>query len=98
MPYVATDRNRYLGEHSCNQHHYGDQSLIRECCIDDARKYKALTLRNAITDQHPAYRLFLAAWNSLTDAERWQVGDIVPVYDHGPAGFAEREMQGELFL
>ena len=96
MPYICCDGNRYIGEHSCSHHHYGDMKLVRPCCVEDARKQKALTLRNAITTSHPAYRMFQDAWNCLTDAERWQVGDIRHVYDHGPAGFEEYDMQAEL--
>lgn len=85
--------------HKCSHpYHYGDHKLVRDCCVDVARRYKAMSLRNAITDQHPAYGGFTAAWNALTDAERWIVGDLMPVYDHGPAGFTERPMQTELAL
>ena len=87
MPYVCERANVYIGEHSCNHYHYGDQTMVRECCIADALHMKELTLRNAITREHAAYRMFEAAWNALTDAERVRVGNIVPVYDHGPAGF-----------
>lgn len=80
MPYVAIGRNnRYLGEHDCKQYHYGDMSLVRPCCVEDAKRIKALVLRNALTSSHPAYQLFTVAWNSLTDAEMGLVGDIVPV-------------------
>ena len=96
MPYVLTRDNRYIGEHDCHNHHYCNMNLVRPCCVADARKHKADTLRCAITDQHPSYAMFSAAWESLTDAERWQVGDIRPVYDHGPAGFSERDMQQEM--
>lgn len=87
MPYICTTDNRYIGEHTCNQYHYGNQEMVRDCCVDDAKERAATVLRVAITDQHPAYRLWLAAWNNLTEAERVLAGDIVPVYDHGPAGF-----------
>jgi hypothetical protein len=96
MPYVCVYDNRYIGEHDCKCYHYGNQSLIRSCCVDDARKQKANVLRVAMTNQHPAYQMFLAAWNSLTEAECWQVGDIRAVYDHGPAGFTACDMQKEL--
>lgn len=98
MPYVATDANRYLGEHDCHHHHCGDQTMVRPCCVDDAEARKANLLRVAMTTSHPAYRLFEAAWNSLTDSERWIVGDVRAVYDHGPAGFVEVAMQTELAL
>lgn len=90
MPYIACSGNRYLAEHSCDQHHYGNQALVRPCCVADARQWKENTLRVAITTDHPSYRIFNAAFNSLTEAEQELVGDIVPVYEHGPAGFEPR--------
>ena len=76
MPYVCVDSNRYIGEHSCGRYHYGDMAMIRECCVEDCRKYAELTLKNATTTAHPAYRLYIAAWNSLTDAEQALVPNI----------------------
>lgn len=96
MPYIATDANRYLGEHTCHCHHYDDQTMVRPCCVGDAKARKANLLYVAITTSHPAYVLFEAAWNSLTDAERWIVGGVQAVYDHGPAGFVEVAMQTEM--
>jgi hypothetical protein len=98
MPYVATQDNRYIGEHSCSQYHYGKQDMVRPCCVADAIERKRNLLRVAMTDSHPAYTLWCAAWNSLTNAECWIVGDVRAVYDHGPAGFKEIDMQGELLL
>jgi hypothetical protein len=77
MPYICTDNNRYIGEHSCNVYHYGDMTLVRDCCVNDALKYKQMTIENALTTSHPAYKMFTASWNSLTDAEMKIVGDIV---------------------
>jgi hypothetical protein len=70
MPYICTDQNRYLGEHSCGRFHYGDQTIVRECCVADYREAKALRDRVAMTDYHPAARLEISAWNALTDAEQ----------------------------
>lgn len=98
MGYICVIDNRYIGEHSCGRWHYGDQTLVRDCCVDDARAQKANVMRVAITDQHPAYAMFSAAWNGLTDAERALVGDIRPVYDHGPAGFDDIQQQRSLPL
>lgn len=84
MPYVCSDNNRYIGEHSCNIYHYGDMNLIRPCCVEDALKYKHMTIENALTKSHPAYKMFQAAYDSLTDKERELVGDIVTVgYNEG---------------
>ena len=76
MPYVASDGNRYLGEHTCGIHHYGDHSMVRECCIEDARKARRQRDRVAFTESHPASVLARAAWDSLTDAERAIVGPL----------------------
>ena len=79
MPYIATSDNRYIGEHSCNQYHYGNMDLVRPCCVNDCLKYKNMTIEKALTRYHPAYVMFTAAWNSLTDAEMAIVGDIVAI-------------------
>jgi hypothetical protein len=90
MPYIATYDNRYIAEHTCGRDHYGDMTMVRECCVEDAKSHKASVLRNAMTTSHPSYVAFVAAWNSLTDAEMHLVGDIRAVYDNGPAGFKEK--------
>lgn len=82
-------------DHSCGNYHYGDQTVVRPCCVEHAKEWKATTLRVAMTTQHAAYLIFQTAWNSLTDAERALVGDLVAVYDHGPAGFDTRPFQAD---
>jgi hypothetical protein len=69
MPYICEFGGRYIGEHSCGRYHYGDQTMVRDCCIADYRNRKALRDRVAFTDQHPAARLEITAWNALTEAE-----------------------------
>lgn len=76
MPYICVDANRYIGEHSCGRYHYGDQTMIRDCCIADALEARALADRVAMTRWHPAYQQFVAAYESLTDAERQSVPDL----------------------
>ena len=76
MPYIAMDGNRYLAEHSCGKYHYGNQAMIRQCCIDDCAKYAQLAVDKAMTMSHPAYQVYVAAWNSLTDAERAIAPDL----------------------
>ena len=76
MPYVASDGNRYLAEHTCGNHHYGDQAMVRECCVEDARKARAQRDRVAFTESHPASVVARAAWSCLTDAERDIVGPL----------------------
>jgi hypothetical protein len=77
MPYIAVSQNKYIGEHNCKNYHYGDMTLIRDCCVNDAKKYKQMTLENALTKSHPAYIMFISAYDNLTDSERLLVGDIV---------------------
>lgn len=69
MPYVLVDQNRYIGEHSCNRYHYGDMTMVRECCVADCQKWAETAKRVAMTTAHPAYQMYQAAWNCLTDAE-----------------------------
>lgn len=87
MPYITTIDNKYIHEHSCNKYHYGDMSLIRECCINDAKYLKQLVLDKALTTNHPAYICFENAWNSLTDSEMLIVGNIA--YLGNANGFKE---------
>jgi hypothetical protein len=53
--------------------------LVRDCCVADCLKYKNMTIDKSLTRYHPAYKMFEAAWNSLTDAERLLVGDITEI-------------------
>ena len=76
MPYVLEEFGRYVGEHSCGIYHYGNMALVRPCCVEDCTRYANLALNNAMTDQHPAYRLYVTAFNALTDAERALVPDV----------------------
>lgn len=70
MPYVLIIDNRYVCEHSCGRYHYGDMSMVRECCINDYAIHRAVALEKAMTNYHPAIETMRAAYNSLTDAER----------------------------
>lgn len=81
MPYICTDQNRYIGEHDCGRYHFGDMTMIRECCVADARAHAALALRVAMTEHHPAMRMYRAAFNSLTDAEQQLVPDFYLDYN-----------------
>ena len=56
-------------DHQCGLYHYGDQSVVRPCCVENCRKWAQTALQVAFTDQHPAYRTYVEAWNSLSDAE-----------------------------
>jgi hypothetical protein len=76
MPFICTDQNRYLGEHDCRRYHYGDMTLIRDCCVADALARRELADRVAMTRWHPAFQLFAAARGSLTDAELALVPDL----------------------
>lgn len=61
--------------HVCRRYHYGDMSLIRDCCVAHAQAVKANAQQVALTDAHPAYKLWIETWNGLTDAEMALVGD-----------------------
>lgn len=69
MAFILVESNRYIGEHSCGIHHFGNMALVRACCVEDCRKYAEMAQRNALTTAHTAYRLYREAWNGLTDAE-----------------------------
>jgi hypothetical protein len=69
MPYVCCDGNRYIGEHSCHNYTYGNETLVRECCLQDYRSRRDNAERVAFTSHHPAVRIEIDAWNSLTIAE-----------------------------
>jgi hypothetical protein len=69
MPYICVESNRYIGEHSCGIDHYGNRDMVRECCVADCKKWAETAKRVAMTNWHPSYRLYMSAWNSLTDAE-----------------------------
>jgi hypothetical protein len=64
-------------EHSCGIYHYGDQSIVRDCCVEHCREMARLTLAKALTTSHPAYRAYIEAWNELTDSEMALVPNIV---------------------
>jgi hypothetical protein len=70
MAYITTVDNRYIGEHSCGLYHYGKMDLIRPCCVEDCKKQAANAARVAMTNQHPGYKMYQDAFNSLTDAEQ----------------------------
>ena len=72
--------------HSCGRYHYGNMSLVRNCCVQHAQAVKANAQQVALTDAHPAYKLWVEAWNALTDAEMMQVGDW-SLYGIRPIGF-----------
>lgn len=43
MPYICVSKdNRYIGEHICDNHHYGDMSIVRPCCVEDAKERKTV--------------------------------------------------------
>lgn len=81
MPYVVIDEGRYIGEHDCGNYHYGDPTLIRECCVADYLHWRETVERVAMSSGHPFILMQNAAWRSLTDAEResvptpWMVRD-----------------------
>lgn len=83
MPYITLESNRYIGEHDCGHYHYGDMSMVRNCCVEDCRKRAENVRRVAMTTSHPAYALYRDSWNSLTDAEMTLVPDLYNDYHKG---------------
>jgi hypothetical protein len=77
MPYLCMENNRRIGEHNCDLYHYGNQTVVRPCCVADCKHHAETALRVAMTDAHPSYRLYIAAWNALTDAEMALVPNVV---------------------
>ena len=64
-------------EHKCIAH-YGDQSIIRQSCLERALKDKQLSQSVAFTEWHPAYRLSILSENHLTLAELKELNKICP--------------------
>jgi hypothetical protein len=62
--------------HSCGKHHYGNQTVVRQCCVDHCSQMARLAVDKAMTDQHPAYREYIETYNTLTDAEVSLVPDV----------------------
>jgi hemerythrin-like domain-containing protein len=76
MPYVLVEHNRYIGEHTCGNHHFGNMALIRPCCVADCQHWAETAQRVAMSSEHPAYRTYLASFDALTDAEQKLVPDF----------------------
>ena len=76
MPYLLISNNRRIGEHDCGIYPRGDESMVRPCCVADCIHHAETALRVAMTDAHPSYRLYVAAWNALTIAELALVPDV----------------------
>lgn len=74
--------------HNCGQYHYGNQTIVRQCCVDHCVMVARLAVKNAQTDAHPAYREYIETWNRLTDAEASLVPDIY--YAGSNLGIIER--------
>jgi len=72
MPYISVDdvTHRYLGEHTCGRHHYGNMSMFRRCCVADCLCRLRRMLRYALTSADPNAVLFANTWDSLTTAEQ----------------------------
>ena len=64
--------------HACRQYAYGDQSVVRECCVEAAATLKHLAQVVAFTDSHPAVRAFFEREAGLTTAEVERVRQRVP--------------------
>lgn len=69
--------------HECGNYHYGNMSVVRECCVENVLHWKNLAIRNAFSTEHPVYRKYAIAWNELTDAEMSLVGELWYNMDKG---------------
>lgn len=58
-----------IATHHCQQHTYGDQTLVRDDCVLAYIDAELLSDRVAITSQHPAARVATLYFNHLTVAE-----------------------------
>lgn len=59
-----------LCRHNCiGNHHYGDQTVVRDECVLAYIDAHELEQRVAITAAHPAARVATVYWNHLTEAE-----------------------------
>ena len=64
--YVVVDG---IAHHACDNHHYGDMTVVRDCCVYAWIDAKEMRDKYASTVDHPAWVLEIAMWNRLTDAE-----------------------------
>ena len=60
------------------EYHYGDMTMVRPKCVQEAIEARRLSNRVAITEHHPAARHYIALYNGLTDAEIELVVEAVP--------------------
>ena len=63
--------------HDCQIYHYGNQELVRQCCVDACIESHRMARRVALTIYHPAYLNATAEWNALTSAECTLVCDVL---------------------
>lgn len=56
-------------QHDCGLYSYGDENLIRRCCVRHAEKLAIVAAAVSFTSEHPSYRAWLEAWNWLTTTE-----------------------------
>lgn len=83
MPYVLTIDNRFVCEHSCGLYHYGDMTVVRECCMNDYTIHHTVARNKAMTNYHLAMEAMREAYNGLTDAERARVAKPFRIDYHG---------------
>lgn len=83
----------------CRNFTYGDQTKIRECCVQSCLEAHRLAKKVALTRAHPAYELAIAEWNNLTSAECKAVNDtlekegfVILVSDAEPGSIDELSM------
>ena len=63
--------------HNCENYHYGNQQIVRTCCVEACCESHRVAKKVALTVHHPAYQRAINEWNSLSTAECSQVMDIL---------------------
>jgi hypothetical protein len=66
--------------HNCKNYHYGNQELVRDCCVASCIEIHLLARKVALTEAHPAYVRAMEEWNALTTAECNKVMDALEPY------------------
>lgn len=61
--------------HFCRNYHYGDQSVVRECCVQSCVAKGVWAKHVSVHANGAACRLFTAEWNMLSNAEMYAVRD-----------------------
>lgn len=61
--------------HDCKIYHYGNQTMIRPCCVDSCVARARDVKRNSVSIHSNNYLRFQSEWNMLSCAEMKEVGE-----------------------